>query len=55
MMQRDTKKAPKTCYTTVDTFFFLHFVVPMGIFPMGNSVLFSHGKPAARVALPNHN
>ena len=33
----------------------LHFIVPMGIFPMVNLGRFPPGKPAATVALPNPN
>ena len=32
---------------------FVHFVVPLGIFPIGNLGRFPQGKPDATVALPN--
>ena len=44
------------CFCTcLFVFFFVHFVVPMRISPMGKSGRFPQGKPAATVALPNPN
>ena len=39
-------------YHIIINFFLVHFVVPMGIFPMGNSGRFPQGKPAATFAIP---
>ena len=35
------------CYLKKIFFYFIHFVVPMGISPMGNLGLFPQGMPAA--------
>ena len=35
--------------------YFVHFVVPKGVSPMGNSGRFPQGKPAATVTLPHPN
>ena len=44
-----------TCIVIFCCVCFVHFVVPMGISPMGNLGCFPQGKPAATVVLPNPN